>query len=39
MWKKTIAEGEITYVAESDKYGIVGFSNARDSADERFVGH
>lgn len=36
LWTKLITEGEIVYVAESDKHGIVGFSNAGISRDERF---
>ncbi|MDO9182593.1 MAG: GNAT family N-acetyltransferase [Bacteriovorax sp.] len=36
LWKKLISQNEIVYVAESDKYGIVGFANAGIARDKRF---
>lgn len=39
IWTKSIAENEIIYIAESEKNGIVGFSNAGLGRDERFIGY
>ena len=36
LWTNSISQNEIIHVAESDKYGIVGFSNAGSARDERF---
>ncbi|MGZ3790369.1 MAG: N-acetyltransferase family protein [Bacteriovorax sp.] len=39
LWKRAIAANEIVYVAESDKYGIVGFGNAGNARDPRFANY
>ncbi len=39
LWKKLIKKNEIVYVAESDKFGVIGFANAGAPRDTELPDH